>query len=180
MSAKFDEFPSLPFQDIKDKPKRHWQTERRTDGQCENSIPPTNIVCGGYNKHSGGVSCSSCNAFISFGRVLWPFNIISFGTKLIKLLGWGRRSMSFVKQAEYGYFTGIFPSVGSPWTQWTLSMDPRSNTPMSTQPIDNVHSVHGQYRRTMSTQSMDNVHWDHGQGPLSPWTFALGISLHFI
>ena len=22
----------------------------RTDGQCENSIPPTNKVCGGYNK----------------------------------------------------------------------------------------------------------------------------------
>ena len=50
MSAKSDEFPSLPFQDIKEKPKRHGrtdgQTERRTDGLCENSILP--------HKHSGG------------------------------------------------------------------------------------------------------------------------------
>ena len=46
--AKFDEFPSLPFQDIKEKPKRHGrtdgrterQTDGRTDGQRENSIPP--------------------------------------------------------------------------------------------------------------------------------------------
>ena len=137
-------------------------TDGWKDGQMDNVKtvypPPTNIVCGGCNKHSGRVSCSPCNAFISLSRVLWPFNIISFGTKLIKLLGWGRGSMSFVKQAEYGYFTGIFPSVGSPWTQWTLSMDSRSNTPMSTQPKDNVHSVHGQCRRTMSTQSMDNFH----------------------
>ena len=44
MSAKFDEFPSLPFQDIKENPKRHGRTdgrtERRTDRQRENSIPP--------------------------------------------------------------------------------------------------------------------------------------------
>ena len=54
MSAKFDEFPSLPFKDIKEKPKHHGRTdgwtERRTDGQRENSIAPTNIVCGGYNE----------------------------------------------------------------------------------------------------------------------------------
>ena len=50
MSAKFDEFPSLPFQDIKEKPKRHRRTDGKTDGQRENSIPPTDIVCGGYNK----------------------------------------------------------------------------------------------------------------------------------
>ena len=43
MSAKFDDFPSLPFQDIKEKPKRHgWMdgcTDGKTDGR-ENSIPP--------------------------------------------------------------------------------------------------------------------------------------------
>ena len=59
MSAKFDAFPSLPFQDIKEKPKRHGRMdgrmERRTIGQRENSIPPANIVCGGggYNKNLG-------------------------------------------------------------------------------------------------------------------------------
>ena len=43
MSTKFDEFPSLPFQDIKEKPKRHGQTDTRTWKQ----YTPTNIVCGG-------------------------------------------------------------------------------------------------------------------------------------
>ena len=46
MSVKF-EFPSLPFQDIKEKPKRHGRThartERRTDGQRENSISPQTL-----------------------------------------------------------------------------------------------------------------------------------------
>ena len=48
VSAKFDEFPSLPFQDIEEKPKRHGQTDRKTDGQRENSIQ-TMFVGGGYN-----------------------------------------------------------------------------------------------------------------------------------
>ena len=51
MSVKLDEFPELPFQDIKEKPKCHGQMDGRkegwTDGQCENSIPPINIVCWG-------------------------------------------------------------------------------------------------------------------------------------
>ena len=38
MSAKFDEFPSLPFQDIKEKPKCH--------GRMDN----VKTVCRGYNK----------------------------------------------------------------------------------------------------------------------------------
>ena len=36
VSAKSDEFPSLPYQDIKEKPKRMYT---RMD-ECENSIPP--------------------------------------------------------------------------------------------------------------------------------------------
>ena len=56
MSAKFDEFPSLPFQDIKEKPKCHGRTDGKTDGQRENSIPPTNIVCGGGG---GGINIQS-------------------------------------------------------------------------------------------------------------------------
>ena len=46
MSAKFDEFPSLPFQNIKENPKRHGQMDGKMDGQRENRIPPTNIVFG--------------------------------------------------------------------------------------------------------------------------------------
>ena len=50
MSAKFDEFPSLPFQDIKEKPKCHGRTDGRTHGRMDNVktvYPPTNVVCGG-------------------------------------------------------------------------------------------------------------------------------------
>ena len=32
VSAKSDEFPSLPFQDIEEKPKRHGHTDILTDG----------------------------------------------------------------------------------------------------------------------------------------------------
>ena len=42
--AKFHEIPSLPFQD-NEKPK----CRRQTDRQHENSIPPTNSLCVGYN-----------------------------------------------------------------------------------------------------------------------------------
>ena len=45
MFAKFYEIPSLPFQYI-EKPKCCGQT---MDGQRENSIHPTNIVCGDMN-----------------------------------------------------------------------------------------------------------------------------------
>ena len=57
MSAKFDEFPSLPFQDIKEKPKRHGRTDGKTDGQRENSIPP--------HKHSlrGGINMGTPGKF---------------------------------------------------------------------------------------------------------------------
>ena len=48
MSAKFDEFTSLPFQDIKEKPKPHRWTHRQMWKQYTASAPPpTNLVCGG-------------------------------------------------------------------------------------------------------------------------------------
>ena len=57
MSAKFDEFPSLPFQDIKEKPRRHGRTDGhtdgKTDGQRENSIHPNKHSLRGYNKIFG-------------------------------------------------------------------------------------------------------------------------------
>ena len=48
MFARFDENPAMTLQDIKETKR----TDTHTDGQCENSIPTTNKVCGGYNKHS--------------------------------------------------------------------------------------------------------------------------------
>ena len=48
MFARFNENPAMTLQDIKET-KRYGRTDARTDGQRENSIPPTNKVCGGYN-----------------------------------------------------------------------------------------------------------------------------------
>ena len=49
MFARFNENPAMTLQDVKET-KRYGRTDARTDGQRENSIPPTNKVCGGYNK----------------------------------------------------------------------------------------------------------------------------------
>ena len=53
MFARFNENPAMTLQDIKET-KRYrrtdGRTDRRTHGQRENSIPPTNKVCGGYNE----------------------------------------------------------------------------------------------------------------------------------
>ena len=55
MFARFDENPAMTLRVIKET-KRYGRTdgrtEGRTDGQRENSIPPTNKVCGGYNENS--------------------------------------------------------------------------------------------------------------------------------
>ena len=47
--CKVNENPAMILQDIKET-KRYRRTDGHTDGQRENSIPPTNKVCGGYNK----------------------------------------------------------------------------------------------------------------------------------
>ena len=53
--ARFDENPAMTLRVIKET-KRYGrtdgrtQTDGRTHGQRENSIPPTNKVCGGYKK----------------------------------------------------------------------------------------------------------------------------------
>ena len=57
MFARFDENPAMTLRVIKET-KRYGRThgrtdartDARTDGQRENSIPPTNKVCWGYNK----------------------------------------------------------------------------------------------------------------------------------
>ena len=52
MFARFDENSAMTLRVIKET-KRYGRTDARTDGrthgQRENSIPPTNKVCGGYN-----------------------------------------------------------------------------------------------------------------------------------
>ena len=52
MFARFDENPAMTLRVIKET-KRYGRTDARTDGrtdgQRENSIPPTNKVCGGYS-----------------------------------------------------------------------------------------------------------------------------------
>ena len=47
MFARFDENLAMNLQDIKET-KRYGRTHGWTDGKRENSIPPTNKVCGGY------------------------------------------------------------------------------------------------------------------------------------
>ena len=49
MFARFDENPAMTLRVIKET-KRYGRTDTRTEGQRENSIPPTNKVCGGYNQ----------------------------------------------------------------------------------------------------------------------------------
>ena len=46
MFARFDENPAMTLRVIKET-KRYGRTDGRTHGQRENSIPPTNKVCGG-------------------------------------------------------------------------------------------------------------------------------------
>ena len=48
MFARFGENPAMTLRVIKET-KRYGRTHGRTHGQRENSIPPTNKVCGGYN-----------------------------------------------------------------------------------------------------------------------------------
>ena len=50
--AKFDEIPSMNFEVIKET-KRYGHAFGRSDGRTDNVktvYPPTNTVCGGYNK----------------------------------------------------------------------------------------------------------------------------------
>ena len=59
MFARFDENPAMTLRVIKE--TKHYG---RTDGQRENSIPPTNKVCGGGIKngrfHYAQHICASC------------------------------------------------------------------------------------------------------------------------
>ena len=55
MFARLDENPAMTLEDIKET-KRYGRTDGRTHGQCENSIPTTNKVCGGYKNCSGDIN----------------------------------------------------------------------------------------------------------------------------
>ena len=73
MFARFDENPAMTLRVIKET-KRYGRTDARTDGrthgQRENSIPPTNKVCGGYNKwlvvYKGQIHVQSSSKLIKF------------------------------------------------------------------------------------------------------------------
>ena len=67
MFARFDENPAMTLRVIKET-KRYGRTDGRTHGrthgQRENSLPPTNKVCGGYNqtnKYTRNMSERSCS-----------------------------------------------------------------------------------------------------------------------
>ena len=51
MFARFDENPAMTsiIKETKRYGRTDGHTDTQTDGQRENSIPPTNKVCGGYN-----------------------------------------------------------------------------------------------------------------------------------
>ena len=64
MFARFDENPAMTLRVIKETKRygrtdgrTHGRTHARTDGQRENSIPPTNKVCGGYNYNLENSTC---------------------------------------------------------------------------------------------------------------------------
>ena len=67
MFARFDENPAMTLRVIKET-KRYGRTDGRTHGQRENSIPPTNKVCGGYkelsNQHVLTINSESLQKFI--------------------------------------------------------------------------------------------------------------------
>ena len=63
MFARFDENPAMTLRVIKETKRSgrtdgrtDARTDGRTDGQRENSIPPTNKVCGGYKKSDNQIS----------------------------------------------------------------------------------------------------------------------------
>ena len=77
MFARFDENPAMTLRVIKET-KRYGRTDARTDtrthgrtdGQRENSIPPTNKVCGGYNYLEGMVEMMDPKKTSQFWRVV--------------------------------------------------------------------------------------------------------------
>ena len=70
--ARFDEIPSRTLKDIKET-KRYGRTDGRTDNM-KTVYPPTNTVCGGYNK------------FVSF-IVQREFTVLCWKQKFLLYLG---------------------------------------------------------------------------------------------
>ena len=70
MFARFDENPAMTLRVIKET-KRYGRTDGRTHRQRENSIPPTNKVCGGYKKFAGGYNDEISWSLSDVGK-FWP------------------------------------------------------------------------------------------------------------
>ena len=64
MFARFDENP-MTLQDIKET-VCYRRTDAQTDGQCENSIPTANKVCGGYNEQDNNLDNSTIQTETTF------------------------------------------------------------------------------------------------------------------
>ena len=78
MFARFDENPAMTLRVIKET-KRYGRTDGRTHGQRENSIPPTNKVCGGYNENSIPPTNKVC------GGYNYVLQLRSYTSYLVKL-----------------------------------------------------------------------------------------------
>ena len=97
MFARFDENPAMTLRVIKET-KRYGRThghtdgrtDGRTDGQRENSIPPTNKVCGGYNYMSPFPSVGWGD--INKGAVRSGYNLFTSEIKVV------RRADKFMQQ----------------------------------------------------------------------------------
>ena len=77
MFARFDENPAMTLRVIKET-KRYGRTDGCTDGQSENSIPPTNKVCGGYKKKKKYV------AYYKLIQIFEQYTILKIKLILIK------------------------------------------------------------------------------------------------
>ena len=76
MFARFDENPAMTLRVIKETKlygRTDARTHGRTDGQRENSIPPTNKVCGGYNYFLSPIYSQNIINFPIYSRMIVGF-----------------------------------------------------------------------------------------------------------
>ena len=81
MFARFDENPAMTLRVIKET-KRYGRTHGRTHGQRENSIPPTNKVCGGY-KENHVKRCEHNNYTSVISTMVISLNMVYMGLSFL-------------------------------------------------------------------------------------------------
>ena len=102
MFGRFDENPAMTLRVIKET-KRYGRTDGRTDGrthgQRENSIPPTNKVCGGHKlqtKFAGGIKRNLMSTCPGLNLVQSIFSCLSALINPHVNLSWAKFSSSLV------------------------------------------------------------------------------------